>query len=87
MRGIGCPGIGDVRQTVDSRERIVMELYDNLGDKLFLYTRGVNVWAAFGLLFIWAKGVLLTDWLNVFIITSDKPQMKLHVQCINDKVW
>ena len=29
----------------------------------------------------------LTDWLNVFIITSDKPQMKLHVQCINDKVW
>jgi len=30
--------------------------------------------------------VWLTDWLNVFIITSDKPQMKLHVQCINDKV-
>ena len=24
--------------------------------------------------------------LTVFIITSDKPQMKLHVQCINDKV-
>ena len=24
--------------------------------------------------------------MNVFIITSDKPQMKLHVQCINDKV-
>jgi len=23
----------------------------------------------------------LTDWMNVFIITSDKPQMKLHVQC------
>ena len=30
--------------------------------------------------------LVLTDWLNVFIITSDKPQMKLHVQCINDKV-
>jgi len=29
----------------------------------------------------------LTDWLNVFIITSDKPQMKLHEQFINDKVW
>jgi len=28
----------------------------------------------------------LTDQLNVFIMTSDKPQMKLHVQCINDKV-
>ena len=26
------------------------------------------------------------DGLNVFIITSDRPQMKLHVQCINDKV-
>ena len=25
--------------------------------------------------------------LNVFIITSDKPQMKLHEQFINDKVW
>jgi len=29
MPGIGQPGIGDVRQTVDARERIVMELYDN----------------------------------------------------------
>jgi len=27
--GIGWPGIGDVRQTVDLRERIVMEPYDN----------------------------------------------------------
>jgi len=29
MPGIGCPGIGDVRQTVDSREKMVMGLYDN----------------------------------------------------------
>jgi len=31
--------IGDVRQTVDSRERIVMGLNDNLGDKLFCTRR------------------------------------------------
>jgi len=30
--------------------------------------------------------IKVTDWLNVFIITSDKPQIKLHVQCVNDKV-
>jgi len=29
MPGIGRLGIGDVRQTVDTRERIVMGLYDN----------------------------------------------------------
>jgi len=29
MPGIGRPGIGDVRQTVDTREKTVMGLYDN----------------------------------------------------------
>ena len=40
MLGIGRPGIGDVRQSVDARERIVNELYDNFDDELF-YTRGI----------------------------------------------
>jgi len=40
MPGIGRPGIGDVRQTVDSRERIVMGLYDNFRWQIILYTAG-----------------------------------------------
>jgi len=35
------PGIGDVRQTVDSRERILMGLYDNFRWQNVLYTRGI----------------------------------------------
>jgi len=38
MPGIGRPG--DVMQTVDSRERIVLGLFIILDDKFVLYTAG-----------------------------------------------
>ena len=75
MQGIGCPGIGDVRQTVDSRESIVMGLYDNFRWQIILYTAGSYTCARCHI------GPPISRQLN----KQEMEQSQKHLQFLNDK--